>query len=111
MLGNSLASIILDLLILLFGASALCHLFGLDAVTWSNDRPTFPHHFYRVAGTVELLTALFLVLPQTRVWGVALGYMVTISAVVMLLNRSRYAWSAAHIAVLVALGPAALVAV
>ena len=111
MFGISFAWMSLDVLILFFVFSAFCHLVGLRDDARSLEKLNLPRHFYLVTGAVELLTALLLIMPQTRVWGVAPGYMVTFSVVVMLLGRSRYAWSAVHIVVMAALVPAVLLAV
>ena len=52
------------------------------------------------------LTALFLFLPQTRIWGGVLGAMVLFVTVVSLLNRGKYAYAVPAMLLMVALAPA-----
>ncbi|HEX4272304.1 MAG TPA: DoxX family protein [Rhizomicrobium sp.] len=63
-------------------------------------------NFYRVVGVIELLAALFLALPQTRIWGVILGGGIAFFSVVALLKHGRYAWSLPAMLLLAALVPA-----
>jgi hypothetical protein len=66
----------------------------------------YPPNFYRVVGTIELMVALFLALPQTRIWGVILGGFIAFFSVVTLLKHSRYGWSLPAMLLLAALVPA-----
>jgi DoxX-like protein len=104
------SSTMVVMLSIVFGVSGLLHLTGPGFLLRAYERWEFPRHFHRVAGCAALLTALFLATPQTRLWGVVLGYTVTFVAVVILLSRSQYAWSAAGIVLMVALVPAVLAA-
>jgi hypothetical protein len=51
-------------------------------------------------------TALFLSLPQTRIWGGVLGAMVLFITVVSLLNHRKYLYAVPAILLMVALAPA-----
>lgn len=68
----------------------------------------YPANFYRVVGLLELTAALFLALPQTRIWGVILGGFIAFFSVVTLLKHRRYAWSLPAILLLAALIPVSL---
>ncbi|SRR5258706_1337710 len=112
MLYNSFPSIAVALAII-FGSGAFVQLAGPPFVQRAYRRWDFPPKFYRVVGLVELLIALFLAIPQTRIWGVTLAAIVTFNAVVALLNHRQYFWSVPGIllmALLVSLVPAAIVA-
>ena len=108
MLGGIFPVTVADLLSLVFGLAAVVQLAGPGFVQRAYERWNFPRKFYRVTGFVELLIAFFLATPQTRVWGIALGYLVTFVAVVTLLANRQYAWSAPGIVLMAALVPAAL---
>lgn len=92
----------------LFAASAAVHLAGPEFVRRAYARWGFHGKFYRVAGSLHLLVALFLSNPFTRIWGVALGAMIAFGAVVILLSHGRYRTSVGGMLILVALVPAVL---
>ncbi len=108
MLSGTFPVTVADLLSIVFGLGAVVHLAGPGFVQRAYGRWDFPRKFYRVTGFIELLTAFFLAIPQTRVWGVALAYLVTFVAVVILLAHRQYVWSAPGIVLMAALVPAAL---
>jgi hypothetical protein len=60
------------------------------------------------AGGLQLLTALLLLVPQLRLWGVVLGGIIAFFSVVALLNHRQYVWSLPAMLLLVALIPAAM---
>lgn len=91
-----------------FGIAGAVQLAGPAFVQRAYERWEMPRKFYRVTGALELLTALFLANAETRVWGVALGAIITFGAVVTLLKSGQYGWSIPGIALLVALVPASL---
>jgi hypothetical protein len=68
----------------------------------------YPHHFYRAVGVAELMAALFLIVPETRVWGIAAGGMITFVVIVTLLHHRQYLWSLPAMLLLVSLVPASL---
>jgi hypothetical protein len=100
----------LDALLLtgLFGLSAAIHLYGPSFLRASYRRWHFPANTHRVVGVLELLAALFLSNPITRIWGVALAAIITFVAIVTLLNHGRYGYSVPAMLVLAALVPASL---
>ena len=91
-----------------FGASGLLHLAGLGFVKRTYARADFPPGFYRLAGLVQLLAAVFLASPITRIWGVILAASVTFAAMVVLLSNRQYAYSVPGLLLLAALVPASL---
>jgi hypothetical protein len=57
---------------------------------------------------LELATALFLIVPQLRVWGLMLAIPITFFSVVTLLNHRQYLWSLFGMLLLASLVPVAL---
>jgi DoxX-like family len=100
--SNSVA-LFLAFLFLLAGAA---HIVGPRALRAVYRRWQFARSFRYVAGAVQLLAALFLAVPQTRLWGGALAAMILFTAVVSLLNRGRYLYAIPAILVMIALLPA-----
>jgi len=90
----------------LFGAGALLHLAAPGFVRRSYQRWDYPRGFYYVVGIAQALTALFLGVEQTRIWGGVLGAMVLFVTVISLLNHRKYAYAVPAILVMVALAPA-----
>ena len=90
----------------LFGLGAALNLAAPGFLRRAYARWTFPRGFYYVVGLAQTLTALFLFLPQTRIWGGVLGAMVLFVTVVSLLNRGKYAYAVPAILLMVALAPA-----
>jgi hypothetical protein len=68
----------------------------------------YPAELTRGGGIVELLAALFLVLPELRIVGLAFAALAVFAAGVSLVERSHYLAAAAGIAMMTALVPAAL---
>lgn len=89
----------------LFLVAAMVNLSGLPVVKRTYRTWDYPPNFYRVIGTLELAVTLFLVLPQTRIWGVILGGFIAFFSVVTLLRHGRYAWSVPGMLLLAALVP------
>ena len=65
--------------------------------------------FCQFMGAVALTAACFLLVPNTRIWGVALAGIMTFGIVVKLFFHRRYLWSVPAVLMLVALVPAAFV--
>ena len=108
MFHTSFPSEILILLSIIFGASGIAHLAGPGFLRRVYERCEFPPGSYRTAGFVQLLTALFLVVPRTHAWGLTLAGFVTFIAVVILLGHRQYAWSVPGLLIMAALIPTAL---
>jgi hypothetical protein len=95
-------------LVALFGFAGLVNVTGNSAVRAVYRFWHYPRQFYRVVGALELLTALFLAVPQLRIWGIILGGLIAFFAVVALLNHRHYAMSVPGMLLLMLLVPAAL---
>ena len=100
----------LDALLLtgLFGASGLLHLAGPRFLRLAYRRWGFPGNAHRVIGVLEILAALFLSNPVTRIWGVILAGFIIFFATVALLNRGKYVYSLPGLILMLALVPASL---
>jgi hypothetical protein len=85
-----------------FAAAAILHVIAPGFVR----RWEFGRGFYSVFGIAQALTALFLAVPQTRVWGGVLGGFILFVTVVSLLHRRNYAFAVPAILALVAIAPA-----
>ena len=107
MLHNSFASTAIVWLTIIFLVSAVVQLLGPAFVRRAYKQWEYPPKFYRVTGLIELLIALFLAVPQTRVWGVTLAVFVIFMAEITLLKNEQYMWSLPGIVVMIALVPAA----
>jgi len=88
-----------------FLLAGLVNLSGSPVVRAAYRAWDYPTNFYRVVGSIELIVALFLALPQTRIWGVILGGFIAFFSVVTLLKHHLYAWSVPVMLLLAALVP------
>ena len=88
-----------------FLLGGLVNLSGSRVVRAAYRAWDYPGNFYRVVGTIELTVALFLALPETRIWGVIAGGFIAFFSVVALLKHRRYAWSLPVMLLLAALVP------
>ncbi|MFZ0206473.1 MAG: DoxX family protein [Roseiarcus sp.] len=52
---------------------------------------TYPAWWNFITAALEMLSAALIVLPETRIWGLALGAMVLIAAIATLTWRREYA--------------------
>jgi hypothetical protein len=101
-------TIIAQSIAVLFATAGAVQLAGPAFVQRAYERWEMPRKFYRVTGALELITALFLTIAETRVWGVILGAIITFGAVITLLKSEQYGWSVPGILLLMALVPALL---
>jgi len=100
----------LDALVLsgLFAAGGLLHMAGPRFVRHAYRRWGFPSNAHRVVGVLQILAALFLSNPVTRIWGVILAGFIIFFATVALLNRGKYAYSVPGLLLMLPLVPASL---
>jgi hypothetical protein len=103
---SEIANAIAEILAGLFGLSAVVHLAAPGFVRQVYQRWAFARGFYYVVGAAQGLTALFLALHQTRIWGGILGAMILFVTVVSLLNRGKYLYALPAILVMLAIAPA-----
>jgi len=101
-LGGGLALILTTL----FAIAAAMNLAAPAFVRRFYSRWDYPRGFHYVAGAAQGLTALFLAVPQTRIWGGILGAMILFIGIVSLLNHRKYAFAISAIMVMLALAPA-----
>ncbi len=101
-------TVIAQSIAVLFAIAGAIQLAGPAFVQRAYERWEMPRKFYRVTGVLELITALFLANAETRLWGVALGAIITFNAVVTLLKSEQYGWSVPGILLLMALVPVLL---
>jgi hypothetical protein len=101
-LGNLMA----ELLAALFAAAAVVNLAAPGFVRSLIQAGTFARGFYYAVGAAQALTALFLALHQTRIWGGILGAVILFVTVVSLLNRRQYLYALPAILAMIALAPA-----
>jgi hypothetical protein len=100
----------LDALLLttLFGLGGLIHLVGPGFLRLAYQRWGFPFNAHRVIGVLEILTALFLSNPVTRIWGVILAGFIIFFTTVALVHRGKYAYFVPGLILMLALVPASL---
>jgi hypothetical protein len=103
---SEIANLMAEILAGLFGLSAAVHLAAPGFVKRIYQRWAFARGFYYVVGAAQALTALFLAVHQTRIWGGILGAMILFVTVVSLLNRRKYLYALPAILAIIAIAPA-----
>lgn len=93
---------------LVLALSAIVHLAGLKSLRAAYAEWEYPRSFHRVVGVSNLVAAMFLATPETRIWGVVLAAVILFLAVVTLLNHRRYYWAVPGMLLMAALPPALL---
>lgn len=101
---------ILDSLALtaLFGISGLLHIAGPNFLRRAYRRWGFPFNAHRVIGVLEVITALFLSNPVTRIWGVVLASFIIFFGTFALFHHGKYAYTLPGLILMLALVPATL---
>ncbi len=89
-LQNSMPSAIAWLLAFAFAGAALFNAMGGAAVQAQFLRWGYPAWWNFIAAGLEMLSAALIVLPETRIWGLALGAIVLIAAIATLTWRREY---------------------
>jgi hypothetical protein len=84
------ASAIAWLLALAFAGAALSNAMGGAAVRAGFVRWGYPAWWNFMTASIEVLCAVLIVLPETRIWGLALGAMVLIAALATLAWHREY---------------------
>jgi len=103
---SEIGNLIAEMLAVLFATAAILNLAAPAFVRRIYQRWAFARGFYYVVGAAQALTALFLAVHQTRIWGVVLGGMILFVIVVSLLNRRKYLYALPAILAMIALAPA-----
>jgi hypothetical protein len=105
---NSLPHLLADILAAIFAMTAIIDLAGSRYIRARFRQWRYPRQFYRVAGVLQLTTAVFLAMPQLRILGIALAGFITFFWVVTLLNHRQWSWAVAGMLMMMALVPASL---
>jgi hypothetical protein len=108
MLGMSISDFVAWSLAIVLAVTGLMQLVGLRFIRRAYESWDYPRGFHRVAGSLEIIAAAFLVMSPTRVWGVALAGTILFVAVVTLLNHRQYLAALPGMLMLAALVPALL---
>jgi hypothetical protein len=90
----------------LFTLAATLNIAAPDFLRRLYRRWDYPRGFYYVVGIAQGLTALFLAVPETRIWGGILGAFVLFATTVALLNRRQYMYAVPTILMMMAIAPA-----
>jgi hypothetical protein len=98
-IGNFMASALVAVCALI----ALLHFAAPQFLVQAYRQWQFPRAFHYVPASALGLAALFLAVPQTRIWGVILGAMILFVTVVSLLNRGKIYYAMPAIALMAAL--------
>lgn len=100
--------IAISFVVLVLAASAVLLLIAPAFIGRAIDGLSHPRGFLRAVATIQLFAALFLMIPQTRIWGIAAAAGVTMAGVIILFTDKRPLWTVPCLMVLGALVPVAL---
>jgi hypothetical protein len=103
---SSLGEALSLVLTTLFTLAGVLNLAAPDFVRRFYRRWDYPRGFQYVAGLVQGLTAVFLAVPETRIWGGILGATILFVAIISLLHHRKYIYAVPAILVMLALAPA-----
>jgi len=108
MWANSLPHLLAGVLAVVFAIAGIVGMAGSGYVRARLRRWQYPRQFYRVMGALQLITALFLAVPQLRIWGFILACPVIFFWIVILLNHRQWSWAVVGMLIMIALVPASL---
>jgi hypothetical protein len=103
---SQFADLTAGLLAALFTFAGLLHVAPLPIIRDGYRRWQYGRGFHYVAGIAQLFAALFLAIPETRIWGGILAAAILFVAVTSLLNHRRYLYAVPAILLMVAIAPA-----
>jgi hypothetical protein len=103
-----IAQVVVNLLSAIFALAGLINLSGSTHLRAVYRLWHYPYNFYRIVGLAQLTAALFLIVPETRIWGIAASGMIAFIVTVTLLHHRQYLWSLPVMLLLVSLVPASL---
>ena len=92
----------------LLGIAGLVNLTALAPVRRIYARWDISTPSYVAVGVLQIVAAAFLLTPELRIWGISLAALIAFGAVVLLLDRGRYAFALPVVLFMVALVAAAL---
>jgi hypothetical protein len=108
MLLNNLPHLLTGGLAAVYAIAGIIDLVGSRYIRARLRHREYPRQFYRVMGVLQLITALFLAVPQLRVWGIIMAGFLTFYWVVILLNHRQWSWAVGGMLMMMALAPASL---
>ena len=88
--GIQVASAMAWLLPIAFAGAGIFNAIGGETVQAEFVRWGYPAWWNFVTAALEILSAALIVLPETRIWGLALGAMVLIAAIATVTWRREY---------------------
>jgi len=74
----------------IFAAAAIVNLTGMRWARLAYERWDIPAGVYRTLGVIELAAAVFLIAPETRLWGIVIAAPIIFGSVVILLENRHY---------------------
>ena len=105
---SSTFSVLSASLAAVFWVIGFIHLLGPRFLRDAFEKWNYGTRVRLVTGVLELMTALMLVHPELRGWGIALAALIMFGAVITLLSHEQYLCAVPSIALMVALVPAIL---
>ena len=77
----------------IFAAAGVVNLIGMRWARRAYDRWDIPAGIYRTLGLIELAAAVFLIAPETRLWGILIAAPIIFGSVVILLEHRHYLYA------------------
>jgi hypothetical protein len=108
MWANNLPHLFAGVLAAIYAIAGIIDVAGSSYIRARFHHREYPRQFYRVIGALQLITALFLAVPQLRIWGIILAGFLTFYWVVILLNHRQWSWAVGGMLMMMALAPASL---
>lgn len=108
MFHTGIPALIAELLAAFFAAAAFVNFVEPDILKRAYARWGLRPNINMLAAFFNALAAIFLAMPMTRLWGVAVAALVMFAAEVLLISRKQYAYAVPGLLVLAALVPASL---
>lgn len=97
----------IDILVVVYAAAGIANLMGGPWVRRLFNRWRYPGQFHRVIGALQLLSAIVLIFPETRLPGLLMAGIIGFFSVVTLLNHRQYGWSVPAMLLFATIVPAA----
>jgi hypothetical protein len=92
---NNLPHFLVDVLAVIFVITATIDMAGSLYIRARVRQWRYLRHFHRVMCVLQLFTALFLAVPQLRIWGIILAGLITSFRIVILRSHRQWSWAAA----------------
>ena len=105
---ESFPHLLVGVLAAIFATNGIIDMTESISILGLSRRLRYPRQLYRVIGVLQLFTAVFLAVPQLRIWGIILAGFITFFWILILLNRRQWRWAVAGMLMMMALVPASL---